>query len=95
MCFHTDVATYLDLGILSDAFFQRIFASGAVPVFFFLSGLILTIKYRSSELDIKNFYKEKYKNLVPPYIIWTFLIFTAATLREVIYLVLVFLLKIY
>ncbi|MHA1252962.1 MAG: acyltransferase family protein [Candidatus Helarchaeota archaeon] len=86
ICFHTDVATYLDLGILPDAFFQRIFASGAVPVFFCLSGLGLTIKYRSSELDIKNFYKERYKNLVPPYIIWTFLIFTAVTLGEVIFI---------
>ncbi|MHA1147605.1 MAG: acyltransferase family protein [Promethearchaeota archaeon] len=82
LCLHTDVGAYMDIGIFPELFFQTIIASLAVPVFFCLSGIGLTLRYRNQELDIKEFYKTRYKNLVPPYIIWTFLIFTTITIGE-------------
>ena len=74
LCYHTDVANYLDLGIFPARFFEYIIFTAGVPVFFFLSGLGLTIKYKERRLNIKQFYKNRYSNLVPPYIIWSFLI---------------------
>ncbi len=80
LCFHTDVARFIDIGIFPNDFFQSIISSAAVPVFFFLSGLGLTIKYKNKELELKEFYSNRYKNLVPPYIFWTFLIFVIVTI---------------
>ncbi len=83
LCFHTDVARYIDIGIFPNDFFQSILSSGAVPVFFCLSGLGLTIKYLNKELKLKEFYKSRYKGLFPPYIIWTFLIFTIVSIGNI------------
>jgi len=80
---HTDVAYYLDLGLLRSGFFQQIIFSGSVPVFFFLSGLGLTLKYRAQPMDVKRFYKTRYTYLIPPYLLWSFLIVAFLAVGEV------------
>ena len=80
---HTDVALYLDMGFFPPGFFEQIIYSGSVPVFFFLSGLGLTLKYRAQPLEMKRFYKTRYTFLIPPYLLWSFLIVAFLAIGEV------------
>ncbi len=74
LCFHTAVLEFMDMGVLPEKFFISILFSFSVPVFFFLSGLGLTIKYKDKELNLREFYKSRYLTLIPAYLIWSFLI---------------------
>jgi len=70
---HTGVSVYLDMGILPDGFFIQIIWTFTVPVFFFLSGVGLTLRYRNVDnFPLKQFYK-RIIYLVIPYFVWTFI----------------------
>ncbi len=49
-----------------------IFTRFAVPVFVFISGFVLYLKYRG-DLNYKDFYKKRFLKIIPPYIIFSFL----------------------
>lgn len=49
----------------------RFFYTCAVPIFFFLSGLTLTLNYKDN-LDLYVFYKKRFRYLIPAYLFWTF-----------------------
>jgi len=51
----------------------RFFYTCAVPIFFFLSGLTLTLNYKDN-LDLYAFYKKRFQYLIPAYLFWTFLL---------------------
>jgi len=64
---HTKVFWYADSGIFPDIWFHG-WTFFAVPVFFFLSGFSLTMRYKDS-LDLKTFYKKRFISLLPLYLI--------------------------
>ena len=42
----------------------------SVPVFIFISGLVLAYNYRKRKFGIKNFYKKRFFHIGIPYLIW-------------------------
>jgi peptidoglycan/LPS O-acetylase OafA/YrhL len=76
---HTKVFWYADSGNFPDIWFHG-WTFFAVPVFFFISGFSLTLKYGKSieSLDTKSFYKRRIMTLLPLYLIWSFLYFLIA-----------------
>ncbi len=42
----------------------------AIPIFFFVSGLVLTLRYKD-DLKVKSFYKRRFQYLIPAYLIWS------------------------
>lgn len=73
---HTKVFWYADSGLFPDIWFHG-WTFFAVPVFFFISGFSLSLKYGDSieSLDTKAFYKRRIMTLLPLYVIWSFLLF--------------------
>ena len=73
---HTKVFWYADSGNFPDIWFHG-WTFFAVPVFFFISGFSLTLKYGKSieSIDTKSFYKRRIMALLPLYLIWSFLYF--------------------
>lgn len=57
---------------LTRIIFRTIFALSqfAVPLFIFLSGFTLTARYENN-FSIKKFYRDRFKNIIPPYIIFS------------------------
>jgi peptidoglycan/LPS O-acetylase OafA/YrhL len=49
-----------------------IFSRFAVPVFVFISGFVLYLKY-ARDLNYKDFYKKRFLKIIPPYIIFSIL----------------------
>ena len=49
-----------------------IFSRFAVPVFIFISGYVLYLKYKSY-IDYGEFYKKRFIKIIPPYLIFSFL----------------------
>lgn len=67
---HTGVFTYADLGIITSNWFECL-TLFAVPLFFFLSGFSLTIKYRDvKNFNLKSYYKRRFIYLAPAYLFW-------------------------
>jgi peptidoglycan/LPS O-acetylase OafA/YrhL len=67
---HTGVFTYADLGIITSNWFECL-TLFAVPLFFFLSGFSLTIKYKDvKNFNLKSYYKRRFLFLVPAYLFW-------------------------
>lgn len=83
---HTKVFWYADSGLFPDIWFHG-WTFFAVPVFFFISGFSLSLKYADSieSLDIKAFYKRRILTLLPLYIIWSFLYFLFYDFEEPVY----------
>ena len=73
---HTKVFWNADSGNFQDIWFHG-WTFFAVPVFFFISGFSLTLKYGKSveSIDSKSFYKRRILTLLPLYLIWSFLYF--------------------
>ena len=64
-------------GIFRDSFlgYLEYLDLVAVPIFFFVSGLVLTLRYKDG-LNVKSFYKKRFQYLVPAYLIWSILMVT-------------------
>jgi peptidoglycan/LPS O-acetylase OafA/YrhL len=61
---------------LSQRFIHSLFTY-SVPLFVFISGFILSFKY-NDDYSLGDFYKKRFKNIIPPYVIFSFLyIFTS------------------
>jgi peptidoglycan/LPS O-acetylase OafA/YrhL len=56
-------------GFLEALEFFNLFA---VPLFFFISGLVLTLSYKD-KLNLKTFYKRRFQYLLPTYFLWSIL----------------------
>ncbi|MFX1383559.1 MAG: acyltransferase family protein [Promethearchaeota archaeon] len=56
----------------------------AVPVFIFLSGFSLTIRYKES-LDLRSFYKRRFRYLLPAYAIRVFLFYFLISYENLIF----------
>ncbi len=56
---------------LGDLFFFQL-VQWAVPLFIFISGFVLSARYKSSFL-VSGFYKKRFGGLLPPFIIFSFL----------------------
>jgi peptidoglycan/LPS O-acetylase OafA/YrhL len=67
------IATHVDL--LAEVVFKRLFYNFPVPFFFFASAFSLTLKYASKErIDLKQFYKDRFKSYLLIYFIYSFII---------------------
>ncbi|MFX1446481.1 MAG: acyltransferase family protein, partial [Promethearchaeota archaeon] len=69
---HSQVFYYIDLGFFKSGYFHDVSVFG-VPLFYFISGLTLTIKYKNN-LNLKEFYKKRYQYLIPCYLFWSYLV---------------------
>ena len=80
---HTKVFWYADSGNFPDIWFHG-WTFFAVPVFFFISGFSLSLRYGDSidSLNTKSFYKRRIMTLLPLYIIWSFLYFLVSDIQE-------------
>ncbi|MHA2290462.1 MAG: acyltransferase family protein, partial [Promethearchaeota archaeon] len=67
------IATHVDL--FAEIVFKRLFYNFAVPFFFFASAFSLTLKYGPKErIDLKEFYKNRFKSYLITYFIYSFII---------------------
>ena len=70
-------AGFLRDGLLGGLEYWNLFA---VPIFFFISGLVLTLRYKDG-LNVKLFYKKRFRYLIPAYFFWS--IITVSLVRGV------------
>ena len=79
-----DLATLIVVAIHTlsslSQFFLFVYTS-AVPIFFFLSGLSLTLNYKDG-LDLRQFYRKRFRYLLPAYLFWTFLLVFKSVFSE-------------
>ncbi|MGL1934833.1 MAG: acyltransferase [Fibrobacterales bacterium] len=56
-------------------YFSQVLARVSVPLFYFISGILLLGRYSWSPADIKTVYQKRFKSLVIPYLFWNVLYF--------------------
>jgi peptidoglycan/LPS O-acetylase OafA/YrhL len=69
--YYTTIGQWSPLAVV--AFFTDIFFGFAVPLFLFISGFILSIKYYE-HYSIKKFYKNRVASVLPPFILFSLII---------------------
>ena len=70
---HTLVGTFLDINVFPDRYFECL-TLFAVPLFFFISGFSLTIRYKDvKKMKVLDFYRNRFSWLLVIYLLWSFI----------------------